>query len=311
MAGVSDSVHRGLCLRYGAGLAATEMVASDTSLWQTDKSASRFVKHTSNTPHCVQIVGYDPQMLAEAAVAQEQMGADIIDINMGCPAKKVCSKAAGSALLRDEKLVAQILEHVVTSVNIPVTLKIRTGWDSNSRNGVTIAKMAENIGVQALTVHGRTRACRFNGHAEYDTIADIKSHISIPLIANGDITSGQKAEYVKQYTGADALMIGRASQGNPFVFREINHYLETKTEAPKPSWHELTQTASEHLTGIHKLYGKERGYRIARKHIGWYFSKAKHQNFKQYFNTLTSPQEQSQALQQYSELGQSPTEYAA
>lgn len=299
MAGVSDAVHRKLCIRYGAALATTEMVASDTKLWATEKSSHRMQRCAEDkTPYSVQIVGYDPAMLAQAAAAQEQLGAQIIDINMGCPAKKVCSKAAGSALMRDEALVEQILQSVVNAVAVPVTLKIRTGWSPDERNGVTIAKIAEQNGIQALTVHGRTRACRFGGHAEYDTIANIKQAINIPLIANGDITSGEKARFVLEHTQADALMIGRASQGNPFIFREIGQHLTTG-QSTTTSVSERCAIAAEHLTGIHELYGEQRGYRVARKHIGWYFSSDQHKNFRDTFNRLESCAEQVQFLQQY------------
>lgn len=301
MAGVSDAVHRALCIRYGAGLAPTEMVASDISLWRTEKSHSRFIKTATSTPHCVQIVGYDADMLAAAARAQELAGADIIDINMGCPAKKVCAKAAGSALMRDETLVAEILQKVVAAVSIPVTLKTRTGWSPDQRNGLSIARIAEDSGIQALTIHGRTRACRFKGQAEYDTIAEIKAAINIPLIANGDIDSAEKAKYVLKYTGADAIMVGRASQGNPFIFQEIAAALNGEAPAARPSWNELTVTALEHLQGIHQLYGAQRGYRIARKHIGWYFNHPQHQTFIKYFHTLDDAKAQHRALCQYAE----------
>lgn len=297
MAGVSDSVHRRLCTRYGAGLAPTEMVASDTALWSTDKTASRFISD-DNTPHSIQIVGYDADMMAQAA-AQAALNADIIDINMGCPAKKVCSKAAGSALMRDEQRVADILTKVVASVTIPVTLKIRTGWDQHNKNAVNIARMAEAIGIQALTVHGRTRACRFNGSAEYDTIAEVKAAVSIPVIANGDITDAAKAKQVLSYTNADAIMVGRASQGNPFIFREIAHYLATGSHCNKASRDEVGTVAQEHLRGIHALYGEQRGYRIARKHIGWYFTGAKHAAFIKSFHQLTSAKAQQYALAHY------------
>ena len=311
MAGVSDAVHRELCIRYGAGLAPTEMVASDISIWNSQKSVSRFVKTNTDTPHCVQIVGYDADMLAAAAHAQEQAGADIIDINMGCPAKKVCSKAAGSALMRDEKLVAEILNKVVSSVSIPVTLKTRTGWSEDQRNGLSIAKIAEDAGIQALTVHGRTRACRFKGNAEYDTIASIKAAIRIPVIANGDIDSGAKAKAVLAHTQADALMIGRASQGNPAIFRDIAAFMATGS-TPKPlTWFEHTALALEHLDGIHQLYGPQRGYRIARKHIGWYFGACNHKDFVKHFHTLDNTAAQRSALLQYAERATIINESAA
>ena len=227
MAGVTDQPFRQLCRRLGAGLVVSEMLASDTRLWSSRKSLLRLPHADDPEPRSVQIVGGDPQMLAEAACANVAMGAQIIDINMGCPAKKVCNKAAGSALLQDELLVAQILERVVSAVDVPVTLKIRTGWDTQNRNGVRIAQIAEQSGIQALAVHGRTRAERFFGAAEYDTIAAIKHAVSIPVFANGDIDSPEKARQVLLHTGADALLIGRAAQGRPWIFREINHYLAT------------------------------------------------------------------------------------
>ena len=218
----------------------------------------------------VQIAGSDPRLLAEAARYNTDRGAQIIDINMGCPAKKVCNAMAGSALLRDERLVGRILEAVVGAVTVPVTLKIRTGWDSNSRNGVRIARIAEAAGIQSLAVHGRTRACGYKGHAEYDTIRAIKETVSIPVIANGDITTPEKARFVLEYTGADAVMIGRGAQGNPWIFREINHYLATGTHLARPSLGEIRDTLLEHIQAIHEFYGEYTGVRMARKHICWY-----------------------------------------
>ena len=310
MAGVSDAVHRDLCVRYGAALATTEMVASDSKLWDTDKASSRLVRGNTSVPFSVQIVGYDPDMLAEAAKQQADQGAEIVDINMGCPAKKVCSKAAGSALLRDEALVENILSKVVNAVDVPVTLKIRTGWSPDERNGVAIAKIAEDNGIQALVVHGRTRACRFNGTAEYDTIAAIKQAINIPVIANGDITSGEKAKQVLDYTKVDGVMIGRASQGRPFIFKEISSYL-THGKSYTTSLQEHYTVAKEHLSGIHDLYGEARGYRIARKHIGWYFDAEQHREFKKEFNTLESCEQQLQFLEAYVHQRQLHSEHAA
>ena len=227
MAGVTDLPFRRLCKRLGAGMVVSEMITADTRLWHTRKSSYRLQKDQNDSLNVVQIAGGDPEMMAEAARVNAANGAHIIDINMGCPAKKVCNVAAGSALLKDEKKVAEILQAVVNAVDIPVTLKIRTGWDKENRNAVDIAKIAENSGIQALTIHGRTRECKFKGEVEYDTIAEVKSNIQIPVIANGDIDSPEKAKQVLDYTNADAIMIGRAAQGRPWIFREINHYLET------------------------------------------------------------------------------------
>ena len=223
MAGVTDQPFRRLCRRLGAGMAVAEMVTSDTRLWQSRKTQQRLIHRDESEPRSIQIAGADPQMLADAARANVQLGAQIIDINMGCPAKKVCNKAAGSALMRDERLVAEILAAVVAAVTVPVTLKIRTGWDHDNRNALRIAKIAEDAGISALAVHGRTRADLYTGQAEYDTIATIKQALSIPVFANGDIDSPRKARQVLDYTGVDALLIGRAAQGRPWIFREINH----------------------------------------------------------------------------------------
>ncbi len=255
MAGVTDRAFRSLCRKLGAGAAVSEMITSDTKLWNSKKSASRLDHTGERDPIIVQIAGADPSQLAEAARANYDLGADIIDINMGCPAKKVCKVASGSALMRDEKLVAKILEAVVNSVNIPVTLKTRTGWDNESKNIVSIAKVAESSGIACLTIHGRTRNDFFNGSAEYDSIAETKTHISIPVIANGDIDSPEKANKVLELTQADAVMVGRAAQGNPWIFREINHFLETGKKLSKPSVDEVLAVLVEHLTNLYSLYG--------------------------------------------------------
>jgi len=270
MAGVTDRPYRTLCRRYGAGMAVSEMVTSDQSLWNSRKTLTR-LDHTGEVgPRSIQIAGSDPQMMASAAAANVANGAQIIDINMGCPAKKVCNKAAGSALLRDEKLVTEILEAVVAAVSVPVTLKIRTGWCPDTRNALTIARIAEQSGIQALTIHGRTRACRYNGNAEYDTIAAVAQQSRIPIIANGDITSAQKAQQVLQLTGADAIMVGRGAQGTPWIFSEINHFLATGQQLAKPTIAELGSLVEEHISGLHDFYGDFLGLRIARKHMGWY-----------------------------------------
>lgn len=272
MAGITDLPFRQLCRYHGAGLAVSEMLHADKRLWNTRKSQLRLTNAEDQAPRSVQLAGNDPRTLALAAKANVEMGADIIDINMGCPAKKVCRKAAGSALLKDEKLVAEILSTVVASVEVPVTLKIRTGWDSEHRNGVTIAKIAEDSGVAALAVHGRTRACAFKGNVEYDTIADIVSNVSMPVFANGDIVTPEQAKLVFKHTGAAAVMIGRGSQGNPWIFRELNHYLETGRKATPPSLKEICDTAIEHIQAMHQFYGEIMGTRIARKHILWYLN---------------------------------------
>ena len=272
MAGITDHPFRRICRREGAGLAVSEMLASDTKLWNSRKSQQRLLRPDDCEPRSVQIAGNDPRVMAEAARQSESLGAQIVDINMGCPAKKVCKKAAGSALLRDEPLVAEILQSVVSAVNIPVTLKIRTGWSPEQKNGVNIARMAEDIGIQALAVHGRTRACAFRGDVEYDTIRDIVSAVGIPVIANGDIDSPSKARHVLKVTGASAVMIGRGAQGNPWIFREINEFLSTGRYLQKPSFNERVAVITEHLAALHEFYGEPQGVRVARKHINWYLT---------------------------------------
>jgi tRNA-dihydrouridine synthase B len=270
MAGVTDRPFRQLCRRLGAGMAVSEMVSSNSLLWGSKKTLRRADHAGEPEPRSVQIVGADPHMMAEAARMNVDRGAQIIDINMGCPAKKICKVAAGSALLQDEPLVARILEAVVGAVDVPVTLKIRTGWDRENRNGPTIARIAEDSGIQALAVHGRTRACAYQGEAEYDTIAAIKSTVSIPVIANGDIATPEKARLVLEHTGADGLMIGRAAQGRPWIFREIRHYLATGTHLPDPSLTEVRDTLVAHVANLYDFYGEHTGVRVARKHISWY-----------------------------------------
>jgi tRNA-dihydrouridine synthase B len=270
MAGVTDLPFRLLCRRMGAGIAAGEMLTSDVRLYHTEKSRRR-MDHTGEAePRIVQIAGGDPQMMAEAAQRNVDAGAQIIDINMGCPAKKVCNKAAGSALMKDETLVRHILEAVVNAVSVPVTLKMRTGWDPDHRNGVTIARMAEAIGVQALAVHGRTRACMYQGNAEYETIRAIKQSVSIPIFANGDIDSPHKAKLVLEQTGADGLMVGRNAQGRPWIFREIAAFVRSSIVSSAPSLAEVRDIMLAHLRDLHAFYGEEAGVRVARKHIDWY-----------------------------------------
>jgi tRNA-dihydrouridine synthase B len=270
MAGVTDLPFRLLCRRMGAGIAAGEMLTSDVRLWHTEKSRRRMDHTGESEPRVVQIAGGDAQMMSEAARRNVDAGAQIIDINMGCPAKKVCNKAAGSALMRDETLVRGILEEVVGAVTVPVTLKMRTGWDAANKNAVTIARMAEDIGVQALAIHGRTRACMYQGAAEYETIRAIKLAVSIPVFANGDIDSPHKAKLVLEQTGADGLMIGRSAQGRPWIFREIAAYLQHGRELPAPSSAEVRDIMLAHLRDLHAFYGEEAGVRVARKHIDWY-----------------------------------------
>jgi tRNA-dihydrouridine synthase B len=270
MAGVTDKPFRQLCKRLGAGLATTEMTTSDPRLWTTRKSLKRMDHAGEPAPVSVQIAGYDPAMLAEAARYNAGAGAQIIDINMGCPAKKVCNVYAGSALLQDEDLVARILAAVVHAVDVPVTLKIRTGWNRANRNGVHVARIAEDCGIAALAVHGRTRADLYEGDAEYDTIAAIKQAVSIPVLANGDVDTPRKARAVLDYTRCDGLLIGRPAQGRPWIFREIAHFLATGTELSPPTAAEVCAILTEHLEHLYVFHGEQAGVRIARKHLGWY-----------------------------------------
>ena len=270
MAGVTDRPFRQLCKKMGAGLAVSEMVTSNSLLYGSAKTRRRADHAGEVAPICVQIAGADPAMMAAAARYNVDRGAQIIDINMGCPAKKVCNVMAGSALLRNETLVARILESVVRAVPVPVTLKIRTGWDRTQRNALAILAIAEAAGVRALAVHGRTRACGYSGDAEYDTIAAVKAAARIPIIANGDIVSPEKARLVLDRTGADALMIGRAAQGRPWIFREIEHFLATGEKLPPPRVDEIHQTLRAHLADLYAFYGADTGVGVARKHISWY-----------------------------------------
>lgn len=300
MAGVTDLPFRRLCHDQGAGLVVSEMVTSDVRLWNSTKSRHRLIHDAEVSPRSVQIAGGDPKMMAEAAQQNVELGAQIIDINMGCPAKKVCNKAAGSALLKDEALVREILESVVNSVSVPVTLKIRTGWSPEQKNGLTIAKMAEDIGIQALAVHGRTRECKFKGNVEYDTIAEIKQHLSIPIFANGDIKDADTAKFVKDYTKADGIMIGRAAQGKPWIFREINHYLQTNELLAPPSLAEVRQLVIKHVNALHQFYGDYLGVRIARKHVGWYLQTLTDKTqFRSLFNRIDNTQEQLDKLEEF------------
>ncbi len=300
MAGVTDLPFRQLCREMGAGLVVSEMVAADPSTWDTRKSRLRIQFGDEPSPKSVQIAGYDPEMMAVAARFNVEQGAEIIDINMGCPAKKVCKRAAGSALLQDPQLVEDILRAVIAAVDVPVTLKIRTGWDRQNRNGISIAKIAEQTGIAALAVHGRTRACRFVGEVEYDTIAGIVEALSIPVIANGDITSPEKAAAVLSKTGAAAVMIGRGAQGNPWIFNQINHFLETGEKLSAPSFEDVGRMMARHLKALHDFYGEVGGVRISRKHIGWYSSELPGgKEFTQQFNKLDSRIQQQEFLQQF------------
>ena len=270
MAGVTDRPFRQLCKKMGAGMAISEMVSCNSLLWGSEKTKRRANHEGEVDPISVQIAGADPVMMAQAASYNVEQGAQIIDINMGCPAKKICNTMAGSALLQNEKLVGKILDSVVSAVDVPVTLKIRTGWDKEHKNARAIARIAENAGIQALAIHGRTRACAYKGEAEYETIAAVKSHVKIPIIANGDIDTPEKAKRVLEHTAADAVMIGRAAQGRPWIFREISHYLTTGSHLPSPEVNEIHHVLVNHLYDLYDFYGEYSGVRIARKHISWY-----------------------------------------
>jgi tRNA-dihydrouridine synthase B len=276
MAGVTDKPFRMLCKKMGAGLCVSEMTISEPRLWRTNKSMHRMDHSDEPSPISVQIAGTDPAQLAEAARFNVDHGAQIIDINMGCPAKKVCNVLAGSALMRDEKLVAEILSATVKAVAVPVTLKIRTGWSPDSRNALAIARIAEDCGIQSLAIHGRTRQDFYTGLAEYDTIAEVKQALRIPVVANGDISDPIKAKFVLEYTKADALMIGRAAQGRPWIFRHIRHFLETGELLPEPPVSFIADTLLGHLRQLHEFYGEPQGVRIARKHLGWYSAAQEH-----------------------------------
>lgn len=301
MAGISDAVMRKMCRDFGASMAVSEMVGADVKLYTSAKTKRRLQTIEDEHPRSVQIVGYDPVMMAQAAIFNVDNGAQIIDINMGCPAKKVCNKLAGSALLKDEPLVAAILEQVVNAVDVPVTLKIRTGWDVDNKNAVSIAKLAENIGIQALAVHGRTRACRFKGAVEYDTIKAVKAAVNIPVIANGDIDTPEKAQAVLDYTKANAVMIGRGAQGQPWIFKKMLAHAQKKTDF-KMGVDDVHSLIKYHLEQLYQLYGDVSGVRIARKHLSWY---ARHLNngesFRREFNILESAKDQITALDYFFE----------
>ncbi len=300
MAGVTDRPFRQLCKDLGAGLAISEMVGAGSLLHGSEKTYRR-ANHIGETrPVSVQIVGANPKMMGEAAKINQDQGAEIIDINMGCPAKKICNTLSGSALLKNEALVKDILEAVVGAVEIPVTLKIRTGWDKDNKNGVHIARIAESAGIQALAVHGRTRTCMFKGEAEYETIAAIKQAVNIPIIANGDISTPEKAQEVLEQTQADAIMIGRAAQGRPWIFNEIHHFLTKQRILSQPSAQNIKDILLSHLENLYVFYGPERGTYIARKHVSWY-SKGQRESshFRKHFNTLANPDAQLQSITNY------------
>ncbi|MFZ6770403.1 tRNA dihydrouridine synthase DusB [Undibacterium sp. Di26W] len=300
MAGVTDRPFRQLCKELGAGYAVSEMAASNPKLWETEKSTRRTNHEGEMEPKAVQIAGADPQMLAECARHNVDKGAQIIDINMGCPVKKVCNAWCGSALLQHESLVGKILDAVVGAVDVPVTLKFRTGWDRANKNALNIARMAEAAGIQMLTLHGRTRADGYKGDAEYDTIAAVKAAVNIPVVANGDITTPEKAKYVLQVTGADAIMIGRAAQGRPWIFREIAHFLNTGQYLPAPLISEVRELMDAHLKAHYAFYGDYLGVRTARKHIGWYMQDlVGGEEFRQQMNLLTDCDEQLAAVSSF------------
>ena len=281
-------------------MAVSEMLLANPDVWDTQKTRMRMDHSAEGGLRSVQIAGADPEMMAFAARYNVEQGAQIVDINMGCPAKKVNKKLAGSALLRQPDLVRSICQAVVNAVEVPVTLKIRTGWDPDNRNGVEIARIAEDCGIAALAVHGRTRACLYKGEAEYDTIRAIKQAVSIPVVANGDINSPEKARYVLDYTGVDAVMIGRAAQGRPWIFREIRHFLETGTKLPPPDREEVRTLMNEHVTNLHQFYGAYLGARIARKHVGWYLDEEETgREFRKHFNALDCADAQLEALEAY------------
>ena len=281
-------------------MAVSEMLLANPDVWDTQKTRMRMGHSAETGLRSVQIAGADPEMMAFAARYNVEQGAQIVDINMGCPAKKVNKKLAGSALLRQPDLVRTICQAVVNAVEVPVTLKIRTGWDPDNRNGEEIARIAEDCGIAALAVHGRTRSCLYKGEAEYDTIRAIKQAVSIPVVANGDIDSPEKARYVLDYTGVDAVMIGRAAQGRPWIFREIRHFLETGTKLPPPEREEVRTLMNEHVTNLHRFYGAYLGARIARKHVGWYLDEEETgREFRKHFNALDCADAQLNALEMY------------
>ena len=301
MAGVTDRPFRQMCHELGAGLVVSEMLSSNPDVWKSRKSQQRMNHEGETGLRSVQIAGSEPELMAQAAQFNVANGAQIVDINMGCPAKKVNKKLAGSALLQYPELVEDIVKAVVNAVDVPVTLKIRTGWDPENRNAIEIANIAEQNGIQSLAVHGRTKACMYKGEAEYDTIKAVKAAISIPVVANGDITSPEKAKAVLDYTQADAVMIGRGAQGNPWIFKAISHYLETGERLPAPTLSEVKAVLIAHLRNVHQFYGEPMGARIARKHVGWYLAEHDPKSFRRAFNAIDDAQHQIDALEAFFE----------
>jgi tRNA-dihydrouridine synthase B len=304
MAGVTDRPFRILCRRFGAGLAASEMLTADVRLWDTPKSRRRMDHEGEPTPRVVQIAGFDPVMMAEAARRNVDAGAQIIDINMGCPAKKVCNRLAGSALLQDEALVARILHSVVAAVPVPVTLKTRTGWDPHHKNGLNIAKIAQDAGIQALAIHGRTRTDMYQGNAEHETVAIIKANLQIPVFANGDIDSPQRAKQILISTGCDGIMIGRAAQGRPWIFDEVNFFLSNGDLRAELALENVRDIMRAHLEDLYAFYGDETGVRVARKHLSWYFRQHPGQEaLRNRLVLIETPQEQLSTLLEHYDTG--------
>lgn len=300
MAGITDAVFREICRQNGASYTLAEMVASKKQLWESKKSSTRHVNLNDPEPRAIQLIGTDPQELADAAAWQVSQGAQIIDLNMGCPAKKVCSVAAGSALMSVPEKAQEIFKAVVNAVDVPVTVKTRTGTNTENKNALQMARIAEEEGLQAITIHGRTREEKFAGSAEYDTIKLVKQRVNIPVIANGDICTPEQAHFVLKYTAADGVMVGRASQGNPWIFRELNHYLKTGKHLAAPSITEYQNTMLQHVMGLHGLYGDTLGVRIARKHVGWYAQNLLNgMMLRKNFNLLNSATEQLALLEKH------------
>ncbi len=304
MAGVTDRPFRMLCRKFGAGLAASEMLSADVRLWDTPKSRRRMDHTGEPSPRVVQIAGFDPAMMADAARRNVDAGAQIIDINMGCPAKKVCNRLAGSALLQDEELVARILHGVARSVQVPVTLKTRTGWDAAHKNGIRIARIAEDNGIQALAIHGRTRADQYQGNAEHETVAAIKAAVKIPVFANGDVDSPQRARQILDSTGCDGIMIGRAAQGKPWIFDEVNFFLATGESRATLALEKVRDIMRAHLEDLYAFYGDETGVRVARKHLSWYFRQHPGQDaLRNRLVQIDTPREQLSTLLEHYDTG--------
>ncbi|QBZ82424.1 putative tRNA-dihydrouridine synthase [Hydrogenovibrio crunogenus] len=300
MAGITDRIYRDICRETGASYAVSEMVASKKQLRESAKSSTRHADKTETSPRIVQLLGTQPDELVDAALWQQSQGADMIDLNMGCPAKKVCDVAAGSALMGQPELVADIFKSLTEAIDLPVTVKIRTGTDADNINAIEIAKLAQDSGLKAITIHGRTRVDKFNGQAEYDTIKAVKQAVEIPVIANGDICSPKEAQFVLKYTGSDGIMIGRAAQGYPWIFREIAHFLETGEFLPPPSLAEFQQVMTRHFSELETLYGKYLGHKIARKHLGWYSQYLPNgTELRKRFNRLESTQAQLNLINHY------------